>query len=405
MSIGISEKESARPPRLMFVAGEASGDAHASAVIREILGQSPSTFVFGLGGHQMRDAGMRLDVDLVSELRALMGFVRVVFSARAIFRMLDTAEELLRRERPDALVLVDYPGFNLRLARRAARLGIPVIYYISPQIWGWNYRRINAIRRDISLMLVIFPFERDMYEREHVPVDFVGHPLVDEGTPQPLVGAERDAMRAELLSSLPTVKTAQPLLIGLVPGSRRGELERHMPPLLEAARLIANRLPQARFVLPRARTITPEYIDHFMAAARDLPIAVTDLNSRQVYSVLDFAICKSGTSTLEMALSQTPFIVIYRMSFLNEIIVRILIKIKWVGLPNIIMNRTVAPELLGIRACTGANIAAAALRILEDPKRLDAARADLRELTTIMGGSGAAKRAAMSILQYVREHH
>ena len=392
-----SKAFSGKPPKLMFVAGEASGDDHAARVIRHILSMCPQAQLFGMGGHMMREAGMRLDEDLAGTLN-IMGFVQVILRLPDVFRMMGRAVELLKVERPDALVLVDYPGFNLRLAKRAAKLGIPVIYYISPQLWAWNYRRIETIRSCIGKMLVIFPFERDMYEAENIPVEFVGHPLMDEYDPGE---TNRETVRSRLLDKNAPEDT---LLVGLIPGSRRKEVQRLMPPLLESARRIMNEIPNVRFVLPRARTVSQDLLEQYLSQAKDLPIILTETDPRSVYSALDFAVCKSGTSTLEMGLAGTPMIIVYKVSRINEWIVRLVIRVRWVGLVNIVANEELAPELLG-SGCTVDTITTSALRFLKSPKLLEDTRQKLRLMCEKIGGPGCAENTAGAILKFVADQN
>ncbi len=384
----------------MFVAGEASGDIHGAALIKEILKRSPNAELFGFGGEKMREAGMRVDVDLIKELRAMMGFLRILLAVRRIFRYLNIAEELLKKERPDALVLIDYPGFNLRLAARAKALGIPVIYYIAPQIWAWNYRRIHAIRRNISLMLVILRFEKDLFEKEGVPVKYVGHPIMDVPRPD-AVAIRKEVLRRLVDQYGPQTAPGGTVLVGIVPGSRENEIQRLTGTLLEVARNIHNFMPNTRFVIPLASTISMDTVRPYLETARDLPIVVTtDLPTRGLYAVLDFALCKSGTSTLEMAVEGTPMVIVYKCSIINELIVRIFARIRWAGLPNIICNKEVVPEILG-HSCTAKNITDAAKDLLQSPDTLQDIKAKFEQLRNNMGETNASANAAEAILEFL----
>ncbi|MCX7716876.1 MAG: lipid-A-disaccharide synthase [Candidatus Sumerlaeaceae bacterium] len=377
-------------PRLLFVAGENSGDQHAARLIRHLLELEPQAQCFGFGGVAMERAGMRLDENLAQKM-PVIGLSQALRHYNRLKALLARAEATLDTERPDAVVLVDYPGFNLRLAQAAARRGIPVIYYISPQIWAWHKSRLAIIAKSVRLMLVILPFEERIYRQAGVPVTYVGHPLADHNEPL------RPA--AEVRTMLGIAPEAK--VIGILPGSREPEIVRHLEAMLGAARLIARRIPESVFVLPRAETVSRPLIDKYCARFPDVPLRLAETDHRSVRAAMQFALCKSGTSTLELALLGVPMVIIYRVSWLTELMARAVLRIPWIGLVNIVANEEVAPELLQRRA-TPAGIAQAALEILENPAALARQKEKLGRVAAAVGGPGASRRAAEAVLSVVR---
>ena len=380
-----------RPLRVMFCAGENSGDQHASRVIEALRRMEPDIELFGFGGDRMEQAGMRLEENLAAKL-PIIGATQAIMNIRALRKLLKRGGEMLRDEKPDLFVPVDYPGFNLQLCEKAHGLGVPVAYFISPQIWAWHHSRIKRIRRCVRRMLVILPFEEAMYRREGVDAVFVGHPLADDQTPiRP---------RAEVLADLGIPPGAR--VVGLLPGSRDKEIERHLDPMLGAAQRIAARVPGCRFVLPRASTVEARLIEAGLARHPGLDAVVTRDDHKSVCAAMDFALCKSGTSTLELALLGVPMLVMYKASALTAFIVRRMALVKWIGLVNIVAGEAVAPELLQENA-TAEKLAEAALEFLDNPTKLADARRKLAEVARLVGGPGAAQKTAELILELARE--
>ncbi len=374
-------------PLIMFVAGENSGDLHASRVIKELTTMYPGAEYFGFGGERMEQAGMRLEENLAQKL-PIMGFTQVAKNYPKIRELLNRAANMLRERRPDLLVLVDYPGFNLRTAAVARQLGIPVVYYISPQVWAWHRSRLKVIRANIDKMLVILPFEADFYREEGIDVEYVGHPLQDD------LGAI--APRDQVLERLGLPPGTE--VIGLVPGSRNSEVVRHLTVMLEAARIIQAARPNAQFVMPHAGTVHRELLDKYLDRFPDVTVTVVEDDHKSLRAAMDFAICKSGTSTLEYALLGVPMIIIYRASFLTAFIARKLLRIPFIGLVNIVAGGEVSPELLQEQA-TGSEIARHVLHIMDDPKAMAAMKEKMAEVREKIGGPGASSRAAKAIAQ------
>jgi len=377
-------------PVIMFIAGENSGDLHASRVITELKTIFPNAEMFGFGGDRMEQAGMRLEENLAQKL-PIIGATQVIKNYPKLKELLNRAADMLRTRRPDLLVLVDYPGFNLRTAAVARAAGIPVAYYISPQVWAWHRERLEVIRKNVDKMLVILPFEADMYRSEGIDAEYVGHPLQDDLT--------EINPRQEVLNRLGISPDAE--VIGLMPGSRTAEIVRHLPAMLEAAQIIRKERPEAQFVLPRASTIAPDLLKKYLGRFADVKVTVVDDDHKSVRAAMDFVICKSGTSTLEYALLGIPMVIIYRASFLTGFIAKRVLKIPHIGLVNIVAKEEVAPELLQEQA-TGPLIAKEVLRLLSDEKSLVYMKQKLAEVRDLMGGPGASRHAAESIAGLIK---
>jgi lipid-A-disaccharide synthase len=319
---------------VVIIAGEESGDIHASVLIKQLKASYPDIKISGIGGKHMSDAGAELVYDLARF--GVTGFTEVIRYLNIIRHAFVAIKEHLRTQKPDLLILVDYPGFNLRLAKFAKReLGIKIIYYISPQIWAWKAKRIHLIKECVDKMAVILPFEKDLYTKAGVPVSFVGHPLIDKIPSHTNV----EAIRHQL--NLPVDK----MIIALMPGSRTNEIERHMPILQRTAILLSKQYSDVHYVIPIARTIKPSNIKQYFSS---LVPTVTFIDGKAIECMVasDFVIVASGTASLECALLKKPMCIIYKSSFLTYLIAMSLMKIKFLGLCNILANRMMVPEFL-----------------------------------------------------------
>ena len=382
-----SPERSADQSAIMLSAGEASGDLHGGMLCRALRELSPGLRLFGMGGSHMAAAGMEVIVDPTGQ--AAVGTSEAVGRVPALYRAYRAMGRRLLADRPRALVLIDFPEFNLRLARRARRAGVPVVYFIPPQLWAWRAGRVRQMARRVTRVLAVFPFESPLYERARVPVTFVGHPLLDV-VPLDLT---RDEARRRL--------GADPghALIGLLPGSRPGEVERLLPPMLEAARRLAAADGRRRFVLGLAPTVAPEQV----AAIRSKsapgvpPINLVSGRTYEVMAAADTLLIASGTATLEAALLGAPMVICYRVSRLTELLARALTRVRWIGLPNLVSGRAVVPELIQGEV-TGARLAEEAARLLEDPVAATAQRAAFKDLRARLGEPGVGRRAARAVL-------
>lgn len=372
-----------RPLRIMLVAGEASGDMHAAALVRELRRRRPDLEVVGVGGENLRAAGMRTVVD--SEEVATMGFVETFGTIGRHVRLYRELTAMMRREPPDLLILVDYPEFNLLLARRANRLGIPVFYFIGPQVWAWRSGRIRKIRERVDKMGVVFPFEAELYNTGGKRLaEFVGHPLLD------VVRSTRSRDETRALYGL---EGAAPVL-ALLPGSRRKEVSGIGPAMLAAATMLATE--GWRAVVAVAPGLGDETIGPLLENYPGVAVARGD--TYNVLACADAAVVTSGTATVETALLGCPMVIVYRMASLSYWLARRLVNVEWIGMPNIILKRAMFPELIQDEA-TPHNIAAAVRSLREREPEMKAA---LEELKTALGQPGAAGRAADLALEMVR---
>jgi lipid-A-disaccharide synthase len=374
-----------RAPKILISAGEASGDRLGAGLARELRASRPDIELIGMGGDEMAEAGVRL-VQHASEV-AVVGIFEALAQLPSIRRAMRRLDACLREERPDLVVPVDFPDFNLGLAARACRLGIEVVYFVSPQVWAWRRRRVRRIRRLVRRMLVLFPFETRFYEEAGVPVSFVGHPAVEEAGSAP----EREAVlrRAGLAPERPVV--------ALLPGSRRGEVSRLLPPMLAAARELRRHRPELQFLIPRARMLSEDVLAGEVGRSGLDGVRIHSGDYPGILTACGAGAVASGTASLESALAGLPMVVVYRMQPLSYLIGRLLVRIEHVALPNLVVGRRVVPELVQSR-CTPAAIAAALAGYLDDPRRASRVREELGEVRRRLGGPGAYARAARAVL-------
>lgn len=324
---------SSKAKRIVIVAGEESGDRLAAEIVSQFKIENPHVHFSGIGGHHLQTAG----IDLISDLArfGVTGLTEVLHHFGVIRRAFRAIQAHLLLHKPDLLILVDYPGFNLRLAKFAKRHHIRVLYYVSPQIWAWKASRIRTIQACVDRMAVILPFEKKIYEKAGVPVAFVGHPLM-RNLKTPL---SQDEARQAL--GLPINRR----LLAMLPGSRTHEVERHMPVLMETAKRLLEQHPDLHFVIPMASTLNPELIKSFIVQEK-LPITLIQGKAVDVAACSDCIIVASGTASLECALLGKPMCIIYKCAPLSYIIGCHVIKIQYLGLCNILQNRMIVPELL-----------------------------------------------------------
>jgi lipid-A-disaccharide synthase len=373
-------------PRLLISCGEPSGDAYGGALIRDLRRLRPDLVASGLGGDQVEAAGGQL----VAHLRdvAVVGLLEVVRhlgDLRAIFaRILAEAD----RHRPDVAVLVDYPDFNLRLARELKRRGIPVVYYVSPQVWAWRRGRIRTIRDTVARMLVLFPFEEAIYRSAGVPVTFVGHPLLDQVKPV----ADREAFLRSV-----GLDPGRPVL-AVLPGSRPQEVAHNRPPLVQALRRIAGHRPDVQFVLAAAPTLAEAAFGELLGQPG---LRVVRGQTHAVLSSATAGIVASGTATVEAAILGLPMVVVYRVSPLTHFIGRPLMRVTHFAMVNLIAGREVVPELMQ-RDFTAERTAHEALDLLENAARAARMRADLAAVRERLGAHGASARAAEAVAGFLR---
>jgi lipid-A-disaccharide synthase len=320
--------------RIVIVAGEESGDVHAAALIRQLKASYTNLEISGIGGKHMQEAGAELISDLARF--GVTGATEVIRHLNVIRKAFAAMKKHLNERKPDLLILVDYPGFNLRLAKYAKRkLGLKILYYISPQIWAWKAKRIHTIKECIDKMAVILPFEKNLYEQAAVPVSFVGHPLVEK---MATVGNTESARQSLSLSQ-------NAKIFALLPGSRNNEIERHVPILRDTATLLHQRYPDLQFIIPIAGTIEPEKIKRYFAKS-SVPVTFIKGQALSCMAAADFVIVASGTASLECALLEKPMCIIYKSSFITYFLAMKLIKVKFLGLCNLLSNKMIVPEFL-----------------------------------------------------------
>ncbi|SEM18213.1 lipid-A-disaccharide synthase [Syntrophus gentianae] len=330
----------------------------------------------------MKDAGVDLWAD-AGEM-AVVGLTEVLSKLRVVLSIMGRLKKSMRLQKPDLVILIDYPDFNLPLARSAKKSGIPVFYYISPQVWAWRKGRIKTLSRVVDRMAVILPFEEPLYRQSGVNVSFVGHPLLDVVSVSSSRG--KTLRRFGLREDLTTV--------ALLPGSRKGEVTRLLPDMLRAARIIAEKVPPVQFLLPLADTLDEAWMKARIAETDSSPeISLIRGATYDAVAAADVAVVVSGTATLETALLGTPLVVIYKVSALSYLIGRMLISVDYIGLVNIVAGKSVAPELIQHEA-NPERIAAEVLAILSDPDRRKAIKAEFLQLREKLGKPGAAGRAA-----------
>jgi lipid-A-disaccharide synthase len=372
--------------RLMLSCAEASGDLYAGALARALRAIEPDVQIAGLGGPQLEAAGGRLIADYRGI--AVTGLTEAIAK---IPRSWSTLRELVaaaERDRPDGLIVIDSPDFHFRLAPKIRRLGVPVIYYVGPQIWAWRRGRLNTIREFTDRMLVIFPFEEQIYRDGGVPVQFVGHPLVE------LV--KTSATRAEFLGALGLAASAP--TVAILPGSRSNEVSRILPDLARAAALIRRTVPSAQFVVARAPRLDGGLFDPMRVLTS---AAIVEGDTDTVLASSDVALTASGTATVQTALHDTPMVIVYRLSPLTYRLGRRLVNVTSIGMVNLIAGEKIVPELVQDDFAP-AEVAREAVSMLTDRARAGRIREGLARVRARLGGPGASRRAAQAVMEIVR---
>lgn len=362
----------------MIIAGEASGDVHGAKLANSIKNRSRDTFLFGVGGIAMKSQGVQILVDI--KTLSVMGITEVLAKLPSIYRAMTTVKKALNRLKPNLLILIDFPDFNFHVAAFAKKLGIPVLYYISPQIWAWRQNRVHKIKRLVDHMAVILPFEAAFYRKHRVPVTFVGHPLLDGILPAP--------------DRLPATTNMEKPGIGLIPGSREKEVTTLLPVMLQAAKIINRTLPTSPFLVSCAEAIDTGLVSTIVSQyASTMEIKVIKGSIDRVFKQSRMVIAASGTVTLEAALYGMPTVIIYKVSPLSYWIGKRLIKVKHIGIANLIANKELQPELIQDDASPQI-IAHTVTAMINDPERLKQMENELVGIRDLLGGAGASDRVA-----------
>jgi lipid-A-disaccharide synthase len=370
---------------VMILAGEASGDQRGGEVAKALRTRLPDCRLTGIGGQQMQMAGVELfcNVDKLS----VMGFSEVIKHLPQIYKIFKRTQQKLREEAPDLLILVDYPGFNLRIARYAKSIGIKTLFYISPQVWAWRQNRVKKIAASVDHMAVIFPFEKKFYERYNLPVTFVGHPLTQT------IQMTHDRANFRKMHAIPEDAP----LISFLPGSRLSEVHTLLPLFVAAMPLIREAVPNARFALALASTID---MNDLAPIIGNNDILIVQKNTYDLMHAADLVITASGTATLETALIGTPMIVVYKVNAITGWIAKRLIKIPYISLCNIVAEEKVVEELLQEKA-TPQEIAFEAIDLLSHPEKLLAIRRKLSPIREKLGHEKAADNMAQLVIDLV----
>lgn len=371
--------------KIMFSAGEASGDTHGASVANALREQFQDVEMFGMGGDLMKNAG----VDIVYDIKDLgyIGIVEIVKALPKFFKLRDTLEKVMRDRCPDVLVCIDYPGFNMRLMKVAHRLGIPVVYYIAPTIWAWHKSRGHDIKKYVTKVASIFPFEAKAYEEFNCDVEFVGNPLVDIVKPTMTYSEALEHFSADINKKR----------ILLMPGSRKQEVEGLLEPMLLSGEKLLKENEDIQFFLPRAHTIDKDSLEQLISKY-NVPVIITEGNNYDLMQICNLAIAASGTATLETALMNLPTILVYKVAPITYLIAKFLVGIKTVGLPNIVAGRQIIPELLQDMV-TVENISKEVRHLLYNTEAYNTMKKDLLTVKEDLGKPGAVDRVARLIYQ------
>lgn len=373
--------------KILVVAGEDSGDMYMGRLIGHLSGLMEGVSFEGVGGPRMRQAGATTLYDITA--LSSVGIISAMSKMGAFISALRDLKSRIASGEYDAVILADYPDFNLRIARSADAAGIPVFYYVAPQFWAWRRGRVKAARECVDMMFVVFPFEEEFYKVRGVNAQFLGHPILDELD----FNVDRAAVRAEL--------GARPneLLLGLLPGSRRGEVTRMYPDMLSAVRIIRVNKP-VKAVTMCAGSMDDAFLRELAANHGEEPIVVKD-RTWEVMNACDFLLCKSGTSTLQATLAGTPMTVVYKADSLSYMLAKTLSSVKWAAIPNLLARREITPELIQWKV-TPRNVAATALPYLIDPAKREEMKRELVKLRAGLGERGASHRAAVAIVEFLK---
>lgn len=374
---------------ILIVAGEASGDIHGANLVQAVRSVNPKVTFWGFGGERMHAAGVMIPFD--SSRLAVVGISEVFVHLLQIVRAQRLLRKAMRDKRPDLVILIDYPDFNLLLAAKAKSLGIPVMYYISPQVWAWRSRRVKKIRRLVQRMVVILPFEMDFYHKHQVEVDFVGHPLLDIVKP---------TMNDSFFYERFEIDRGRPI-VGLFPGSRLEEVKRLMSPMVEAAKRLEEEISNIQLVLPVASSIDKRYVKNIIDQT-GLKVKIIEDGAYNTMKVARAVIVASGTVTLEAAIMGVPMVIIYKVSRLSYLVAKMMVNIPYIGLVNLVAGRKIVSELVQEEA-NGQRIAEEVYKIMANETYSQTMKYELEEVKSKLGGPGASVRAAEIVCQILEK--
>lgn len=373
--------------KVLIIAGEVSGDMHGASLVTSLKKKTNDIEFFGLGGKRMEDAGVRLYYNLVDI--AVLGLFEVLKNYATFRKIFDDTVRKLDEEKFDCVILIDYPGFNLRFAKYVKKKGIPLLYYISPQVWAWGKGRIKTIKTLIDKIVVLFKFEEELYSEKGLNVEFVGHPLLD--LVKPAITKEESYGAFGLKKDKKTVV--------FFPGSREFEVRGLLPIMIKTAELIKRDYPAVQFLMVRLPSLKKDIFDNILKDTK-LEIKLIEGRSYDAIEASDLMIIKSGTGTLEATILQKPMIITYKASFITYLITRFLIKLPYIGLVNVIAGKKIVPEFLQYNARANL-IAKEAISILEDSSKANEIKKQLRAIKEKLGEPGANERAAEAVLKFL----
>ncbi len=374
-----------QPNRILIVAGEASGDLHGSNLIREIKKINPGLEFFGIGGNNMKREGTQLVFH--ADKLAFMGFFEVLRNLAFVRKVMRDMTALAENRRPDLAILIDYPGFNLRFARKLKNLGIPVVYYISPQVWAWGGNRVKKMQNLIDKMIVVFPFEKAIYDEFGIDCQFVGHPFLD--TAKPILSQDDFKRKFDIRKN--------DVVIGLLPASRWQEVEKILPVMLDSAGLAGARIKNLRLLLGLAPTIDKEKIEDLLKAS-PLKVRIVENLTQDLMQHSQLLLIASGSATLECAILGTPFLVLYKTSLWTYLVARSLVSIPNIALANVVAGKKIVPEFIQNKAVS-VRISDEMYDILTDKQRYKVIRDELAKVRGKLGEPGASRKAAQIVAQ------
>ena len=375
--------------KIFIITGDISGDMHGAFLAKSLLKKEPHLQIFGMGGEKMKAAGIKVLFDLTQF--SLMGFIEVARHIVLFRRVLYQLIAKIKIEQPDAIVFIDYPGFNLRLAEKIKSLSIPLIYYISPQVWAWGKNRIKKIASLFSRMIVILPFEKELYEKEGLSAFFVGHPLLDV------------VKTTGLMNQVPTIsngRASSATTITLLPGSRSCEVRRLLPVMVKLAQLIKEKKPETQFIILAASSLMEKEIEKILKKKK-ISLRVTREKKYDLIKSSALALTASGTATVEIAILERPMIIFYKVSPFAYLFLKKMVKLPYIGMVNIIAKKEIVPEFIQGRA-NAEKILPTALALLEQREKREKMSEQLRRVKKSLGNPGAADRAAEIILKEAR---
>lgn len=379
------------PKKLFIIAGEPSGDLHGSNLISELFKQSAEIQIVGMGGELMERSGAKL-WHKIGEL-SVVGFAEVIKKLPRYRKLFLELTAKLDCEQPDAVVLIDFPGFNVRFAKVAKKRNIPVIYYISPQVWAWAKGRIKTIKKLVDKILVFFEFEKDLYRQRGIDSVFIGHPLIDSVK---LAMSKEQALKTFALD--PKLKT-----IALLPGSRHSEVKKVLPVMLDTARIIYNELKKVQFILIKSPIVEKNIYENIVESSLEL-VKIVDENRYDAMNCCDLCLVASGTATLETAILKKPMVLVYKVAFSTWLLAKMLIKIPYIGLVNIVAGEKIVPEFIQFGA-RPKKISRRCIDILNSPEKAAMMASQLARVKKKLGPGGANSRAAGEIIDFLNRYH